>query len=330
MFQSRFSKVAGLLIALPLTLMLMAGAADARSGNGGSSGSRGARTYSAPAPTRTAPTPQNSINRSITQPSQPSTPSQGLGAQRPGGLFGGLGGGLLGGLAAGFLGAGLFGLLTGGGLFSGIGSLGGIFGFLIQIALLVFAFKFIRRLMSGQRLSPAGGPDLRTAYGQQDYGQQGHGAAGYGAAAAARPQGTAQPSDQLGIKPEDFNQFERLLTEIQMAYGREDVAALRSRTTPEMSSYFEQDLGTNEQKGVRNVISDVRLLQGDLSEAWREGPVEYATVAMRFALVDQMVDRRTGQIVGGQPTPTEAVELWTFRREPQNGMRWVLSAIQQG
>lgn len=325
MFQRRFSKAAGLLLALPLTLVLAAGVADARPGSGGSIGSRGARTYSAPAPTRTAPTPQTSINRSITQPSQPGVQAPGFGAQRPGGLFGGLGGGLLGGLAAGFLGAGLFGLLTGGGLFSGLGSLSGLFGFLLQIALLVFAFKIIRRLMSGQRLFPAGGPDLRTAYNQPGYG-----GSGYGPAASARPQSPPGPSDQLGLNKGDFDQFERLLNDIQLAFGREDVAALRSRTTPEMSSYFEQDLGANEQKGVRNTISNVQLLQGDLSEAWREGPVEYATVAMRFALVDQMVDRRTGQIVGGQPTPVEAVELWTFRREPQNGMRWVLSAIQQG
>src|SRR3569832_357147 len=80
-------------------------AADARVGGGFSGGSRGSRTFSAPAPTRTAPSAAP-VQRSITQPNRAS-PLGGATAARPG-LFGG---GLFGGLAAGFLGAGLFGLL---------------------------------------------------------------------------------------------------------------------------------------------------------------------------------------------------------------------------
>ena len=77
-----------------------------------------------------------------------------------------------------------------------------------------------------------------------------------------------------------------------------------------------------------NRIDDVRLLQGDLAEAWRENGADYATVAMRFRLTDTTVDRASGRIVPGDPsTPTEAVEVWTFRRE--RGGPWRLSAIQQ-
>ena len=82
---------------------------------------------------------------------------------------------------------------------------------------------------------------------------------------------------------------------------------------------------------MRNEVSDVKLLQGDLSEAWREKGSEYATVAMRFSLIDAIVDRATGCVVSGDRTcPTEATELWTFRRDdraPADG--WQLSAIQQ-
>ena len=35
-----------------------------------------------------------------------------------------------------------------------------------------------------------------------------------------------------------------------------------------------------------NKVSGVKLLQGDLAEAWRENNDEYATVAMRFSLID--------------------------------------------
>ncbi|HEY4855526.1 MAG TPA: TIM44-like domain-containing protein, partial [Xanthobacteraceae bacterium] len=67
------------------------------------------------------------------------------------------------------------------------------------------------------------------------------------------------------------------------------------------------------------------LQQGDLAEAWREGDTEYATVAMRYSLNDQMVDRQSDRVVEGGPD--EANEVWTFMRG--RGGHWLVSAIQQ-
>src|SRR4029079_2863002 len=97
--------------------------------------------------------------------------------------------------------------------------------------------------------------------------------------------------------------------------------------TPEMLSYFADDLANNASRGVVNKVTDVKLLQGDLAEAWREDGAEYATVAMRFGLVDQTLDRASGRLVEGSTSPMEATELWTFRRAPRGN--WVLTAIQQ-
>jgi predicted lipid-binding transport protein (Tim44 family) len=69
----------------------------------------------------------------------------------------------------------------------------------------------------------------------------------------------------------------------------------------------------------------VKLEQGDLAEAWREGDTEYATVAMRYSLVDQIVERDSGRVLDGGPE--EATEVWTFMRK--RGGQWLLSAIQQ-
>ena len=74
-------------------------------------------------------------------------------------------------------------------------------------------------------------------------------------------------------------------------------------------------------------MTNVKLLQGDLAESWREGETDYATVAMRFALTDKTVDRNTGAIVAGSEQPGEVTEVWTFARRP--GGTWELSAIQQ-
>jgi predicted lipid-binding transport protein (Tim44 family) len=93
-----------------------------------------------------------------------------------------------------------------------------------------------------------------------------------------------------------------------------------------MLSYFSEQLSENASRGVINRVTDVKLLQGDLSEAWNEGNADYATVAMRFALTDTTVDRASGRTVEGG-SPSEVTELWTFMRARNGG--WLLSAIQQ-
>jgi predicted lipid-binding transport protein (Tim44 family) len=133
-------------------------------------------------------------------------------------------------------------------------------------------------------------------------------------------------ADELGITQDDLDEFERLLGEIQTAYGREDVTALRRFTTPEMLSYFLEELTDNSSRGVVNRVSHVKLLSGDVAESWREGDTEYATAAMRYSLRDVVEERDTGQPV--ETGPSEATELWTFRRA--GGGNWILSAIQQG
>ena len=127
------------------------------------------------------------------------------------------------------------------------------------------------------------------------------------------------------MSPADFDAFEKLLGEVQTAYSREDLGALRAHVTPEMLSYFSEELAQNASRGVVNQISDIKLLQGDLSEAWREVKDEYATVAMRYSLDDKLIDRASSRVV--EEEPSEATELWTFRRA--TGGQWQLSAIQQ-
>ena len=95
-----------------------------------------------------------------------------------------------------------------------------------------------------------------------------------------------------------------------------------------MMGYLAEQLGQNATKGVKNDISDVKLLQGDVAESWREGGRDYATVAMRYELRDVTRDRDSGRVVDGSDEQlTEATELWTFVRERGNG--WKLSAIQE-
>ena len=308
-----FRKLAAV-VAVALALGMLVTEADARAGSGMSFGSRGARTFASPPVTRTAPTTASPMQRSVTQPNSPGT----FGSA-PGGFFnrpGFFGGGLFGGLAAGFLGAGLFGLLFGHGLFGGLGGFASFFGLLLQIALVVFIGRLLWTMWQRRQPAFAGnGPILRNAGGMGGIGGMGFGA------------GSGMAAGRVEIGQGDYDAFERLLGEIQAAYSEEDIAALRARVTPEMLSYFSEQLSENASRGVVNRISGVKLLQGDLAEAWREAGTEYASVAMRFALVDRTVDRASGRLVDGSDSPQEITEVWTFMRAAGGG--WVLSAIQQ-
>jgi predicted lipid-binding transport protein (Tim44 family) len=288
-------------------------------------GSRGARTQSAPAPTATAPNAARPIERSMTQPGAATTAGRGAAAQ-PGGLFNRPG--LMGGLIAGFLGAGLLGLLFGNGLLGGLGGLASMIGLLVQVALVVIVARLLwnwwqRRQQPAQAF--AGGPSPRANMEPPrdssllNTARSSLGAMGGGAAASPVT---------VEITAQDFDTFERLLQEIQVFYGKEDLGALRERLTPEMLSYFSEDLAQNASRGVVNQVSGVKLLQGDISESWNEGGVDYATVAVRYELVDVYVDRASGRVVEGEiEKPQEVTEVWTFMRV--RGGHWLLSSIQQ-
>lgn len=298
--------------------------AEARPGGGKSVGSRGSRTESAPARTDTAPNGAQPFQRSATpSPAGPSAATAGAAAAASQAARPSMARNLMLGLGAGLLGAGLFGMLSGAGFFSGLASLAGIFGFLLQIALIGgviwLALRFFRR-RSEPQFAGAGAPMPREAYQPQAQNRM----AAMGGGGAARPVVQTAP---IQVGPDDFNAFERLLTEINASYSNEDEAGLRQRTTQEMFGYFDEDLSGNAKRGLVDRVTDVKLLQGDLAEAWREGDADYATVAMRFSLINALYERSSGKIVEGNATvPQEVTEHWTFLRE--RGAGWKLSGIQ--
>jgi predicted lipid-binding transport protein (Tim44 family) len=301
MFRNRWLIALG---AIATAFVLVSADADARVGGGFSGGSRGMRTFSAPPATPTAPTAAP-IERSITQPGN--VAPNGQTGIRPG-LFGG---GLFGGLAAGFLGAGLFGLLFGHGLFGGMAGFASMIGLLLQVVLVVIAARLIFAWWQRRNMQPA--------YAAA------HPVTGHNFGGVSEMLGGANLSpagDHLTIAKSDYDAFERLLGDIQAAYSTEDLSVLRAQVTPEMLSYFSEQLAGNASRGLINRVTDVKLLRGDLAEAWREGNTDYATVAMNFALKE----RASGQTVEGGER-SEVTELWTFMRA--RGGNWLLSAIQQ-
>ncbi|MFT8490871.1 MAG: TIM44-like domain-containing protein [Gluconobacter oxydans] len=292
------------------------GTADARPGGGSSIGSRGSHTWSAPPRTSITPgwarpmdqsaTPRPSPNYVSPGYASPARPMPGFGApayrpsypvRHP----------FLSGFAGGFLGAGLFGLLSGHGFMGGMTGGTSFFGFLLQVLIIGGLIAFVLRMFGnrGQR-SPMGMPS----------------------SAGATPFGNAGGSTPVTLTNDDYLSFQRLLLDIQAAWSAQNMRALASMATPEMTGYFNAQLSDLASRGARNIVSNVQFQRGDLSEAWREGNLTYATVAMRYSMTDVTTDSMGNVIDGSSTEPVTMTELWTFVRADGRG-NWILSAIQQ-
>jgi len=303
-------------ILLPLffcmALVLAPSLAEARAGSsyGGSSsgmGSRGTRTLenNGAAPVTRSMNPSPSA-------SSPLSGGAGMGAPAvAGGSF------LqrhpfMSGIAGGFLGSMLFS-----GLGGGVGGIGHVFGGLLTFLIIGLLIFFVIRLFSGRGFSFAGaGGGMPRSVG-----------------AAAAPAAGRYRGQDTTVGDADLTAFQGVHGAVQEAWGRGDLGKLRQVMTPEMLSYFSEEMTRNTSQGVQNIVTDVRLLKGEITESWEEGDLQYATAFMRWSANDYVVRLGTspgqpGYLVSGDPkVPTEAEEMWTFVR--RRGGNWLLSAIQQ-
>ena len=239
-------------------------------------------------------------------------------------MFSGFGGSLVRGLLIG----GLFGMLLG----YGFGGLAGALGFLVQLLLIGLLASFAMAWFRSRREpataggAPYGGGN-GSGHARTDASEAKTRAGGFTIPSIGGGASSAPVTQDISLDKSDLDTFERRLAEVQKAFSDEDHAALRRLSTPEMVSYFSEELADNAKRGLRNDVSDVHLVQADIAESWREGDTEYATAAFQYESVDVMRDRATGRIVEGDERLTETTELWTFVR-PRGG-EWKLSAIQE-
>jgi predicted lipid-binding transport protein (Tim44 family) len=292
-------------------LALMPALAEARAGGsfGGrpsSMGSRGSRTWenngAQPLNRSLTPLPQTSARPGL-------SPTYGGSFFQRNPFLTGLAGGLFG---SWLFGHGAYAQGAGGGAGSALGTL-------LWLAVIGVVIWFVVRLFRRGRLSsgwPAGAAEFM-----------------------ARPAGAmAAPADRgrgrdVNLADADLQSFQQLHAAIQDAWSAGDLAGLRPLMTPEMLSYFSDELTRNTSRGVRNLVSDVQLVNGELTESWEERDLQYATAFLRWRATDYAV-RLGGSpgerdvVVGGDPrTPVEAEEIWTFVR--RRGAGWLLAAIQQ-
>ncbi len=337
-------------VALAAVLALAPALAEARAGGNTSSGSRGSRTQQAVPSTPTAPQAKP-MERSATTPATQPRPAQAApaaaGAQQPGFMQRNP---FMAGMLGGLIGVGLGGLLFGSGLFGdGLQGFAGFLGLLLQGALIAglvyLAIAWFRRRQAG---SDSAAPRPAYAYASPTPNEAPGNALERRAVmdvapldiatgksgpvpAGAVPSGAAGGlrNDEIGLTDKDYAAFEQLLLGIQKTWSDGDAGKLRAHVTPEMLSYFSETLSANASAGIANHIEDVVFDNGDLAEAWNEGGMEYATVAMSWKARDYTTRLDSGAVVEGDAVnPVGQTEIWTFLRNGREG-RWLLSAIQQ-
>src|SRR5437764_170446 len=100
------------------------------------------------------------------------------------------------------------------------------------------------------------------------------------AGAAAAPAGRDRGRD-INLSDADLQAFQAIHAAVQEAWSAGELAPLRRLMTPEMLSYFSEELTRNASQGVRNIVSDVELVKGELAESWEEGDLQYATTYLK-------------------------------------------------
>lgn len=322
-------KLFAVLLAAVVTLSMGADA-WARAGKGGSMGSRGSRTYDrpiersiTPPTTATQPTaPAMGATQPMYNPGAVRSPATGMAtpmAAQPPGFFqrNPMMGGILGGLVGVGIGSMLFGHSPALAAASEAAPGASVVGMMLQLALIGglvwLAIRFFRRRAAASAPAGVGAYDREMP-------------ADYASAANSTPERRVEK--EFEVTPEDQETFGRIIEGVQKAWSDGNPVALRQFVTPEVLGWMGEDQARDQSRGVRNVMEDVQLLKGEVSETWSDGKLEYATATITFSAKDYVVRLADNQVVEGDPVnPVEATEAWTFVRSP--GGTWLLSAIEQ-
>ena len=290
----------------------------------GSEGSRGSRTYdnNSYRPIERSTTPQPTPSAAGPAPVAPQPVSQPSFFQRHP---------ILTGLAAGFAGSWIGHMLFGANnsmansdAKDSAEETGGNMGMLLLfVALGAAALYYFMRVRRQPSLAPTG-PVLRR-----------ESASDLNVAAPESRSGfmTQQPDIATVASPQDETSFRDILVNVQTAWSKQNLEALKRVTTPEMLHYFSSALTENTSKDVENRVEDVTILKTETRESWTENAVDYATALLQWNARDYTVSlsKQRGEqgyvVDGSEATPVESTEAWTFMR--YHGGKWLLSAIQQ-
>jgi predicted lipid-binding transport protein (Tim44 family) len=299
-----------ILLALALAL---SPEAFAKAGSSKSMGSRGSRTQDRPIERSMTPqpAPQPAYQQPVRPPMAAAPPMAPMPAAQPS-FFQRhpFAAGLMGGVVGAGIGSMLFGHSSAMAGYSEMSPVGSLLGTLFQFAMIGGLIWLGVRLF--RRSSAPSLPQDHAAYRVVDAAP----------AHAPRVDKEFEPGDA------DKQKFAEILVGIQRGWSEGDLGSLKRLATPEMVSFLADDLAANVSRNARNIVEDVALVKGDVSEAWSENGKDYATAVLTFSSRDYTVRADNGVVVEGDPRAVvQSTEAWTFVRAHGGG--WLLSAVER-
>ena len=200
---------------------------------------------------------------------------------------------------------------------------GSIFMLLLLMLLGGAALYYFMKVRRGPSATPAYAGLTRSALGANEVAPTTFSKGGF----------MAEPQIAGPVGAVDQDKFKEILGDVQAAWSKQDLDALKRLTTPEVLHYFSTALSENVSREVENHVEDLRVLNIEVKESWTEEATDYATALLRWTAQDytMSLSKQRGEagyvVEGNDQTPTEVSEAWTFMR--YRGGKWLLSAIQQ-
>lgn len=120
-------------------------------------------------------------------------------------------------------------------------------------------------------------------------------------------------SDHGFNKAEAEQRFRRIFMQLQEAWSKRDMAAIRPLVTDQLYRVYCYWIKAYRAAGIRNMISNVAITSVETVAADIDPFYDSITARIAATMVDRCIDEG-GKVVGGDSTPRAFSEYWTFVR----------------
>ena len=134
------------------------------------------------------------------------------------------------------------------------------------------------------------------------------------------------PTETLKLLPK----LEQVYTVVQLSCGLSSTEAktsLANACTPEMFNYLNNLRSENEERGVRNTISDITILDSTVRSTDTTQDGTFVSVKIRASMVDKWTNLADNTVIDNSDALTTSTDVFTF--VSKDGETWKLSAIEE-
>ena len=122
------------------------------------------------------------------------------------------------------------------------------------------------------------------------------------------------------------NLTKNIFIQLQEAWSKGDLSPVRNFMTERMYQYLNNQLQELKEKGLKNIVEDVKVENIDIVHIEEERNQKVVVVRIDASLIDYIVDSNGNIIEGSKTQPIHMTEYWAFVGKALN---WKLDDIKQ-